>query len=37
MVPHIGSATVEARTRMAKLAAENVAAVLKGKQPITPV
>ena len=35
--PHIGSATVESRNAMAKLAAENIVAVLKGKGPITPV
>jgi glyoxylate reductase len=37
LLPHIGSATREARTNMALLAARNVAAVLKGKKPITPV
>jgi glyoxylate reductase len=37
LLPHIGSATTEARTRMALLAAKNVAAVLKGKKPLTPV
>ncbi|MGE5796227.1 MAG: 2-hydroxyacid dehydrogenase, partial [Ignavibacteria bacterium] len=37
LLPHIGSATKEARTNMALLAAKNVAAVLKGKKPITPV
>lgn len=37
LLPHIGSATKEARTNMALLAARNVAAVLKGKKPITPV
>jgi glyoxylate reductase len=36
-LPHIGSATVEARTQMALLAAENVASVLSGKKAITPV
>ena len=37
LAPHIGSATVEARTSMAMLAAKNVASVLKGNKPITPV
>jgi glyoxylate reductase len=36
-LPHIGSATYEARTQMARLAAENIAAVLSGREPITPV
>ena len=33
LVPHIGSATVEARTRMAVMAAENLIAGLEGKIP----
>ncbi len=37
LLPHLGSATVETRTAMAVLAAENVAAVLSGKPPRTPV
>ncbi len=37
LLPHIGSATEEARTNMALLAAKNVIAVLSGKKPITPV
>jgi len=37
LAPHIGSATIEARTAMAMLAAKNVAVVLKGKKPVTPV
>lgn len=37
LLPHIGSATVETRTAMAELAAKNVAAVLAGRGPITPV
>ncbi len=32
-VPHIGSATLDTRTQMAVMAAENLAAVLKGKVP----
>lgn len=37
LVPHIGSATREARRRMAALAVANVRAVLKGDPPLTPV
>jgi glyoxylate reductase len=37
LVPHIGSATTEARNGMARLAAENVIAVLTGRDPITPL
>ncbi len=37
LLPHIGSATEEARNGMAELAAKNVINVLKGKKPITPV
>jgi glyoxylate reductase len=37
MIPHLGSATIETRTAMAVLAADNVAAVLRGRAPITPV
>jgi glyoxylate reductase len=37
VLPHIGSATVEARTEMALLAAKNIIAVLSGKGAITPV
>jgi glyoxylate reductase len=37
MIPHLGSATVETRTAMAVLAAENVVAVLEGREPPTPV
>lgn len=36
-LPHIGSASIPTRTRMATLAAENVVAVLQGKEPLTPV
>lgn len=36
-LPHIGSATTEARTAMAVLAAENLVAVLTGKAPVSPV
>ncbi len=37
ILPHIGSATREARRDMALLAAKNVHAVLSGKKPVTPV
>ena len=37
LLPHLGSATVETRTAMAELAARNVAAVLRGEPPLTPV
>ncbi len=37
LLPHIGSATVETRTAMAGLAADNVLAVLAGREPLTPV
>jgi glyoxylate reductase len=37
LAPHIGSATRETRTAMAELAARNVAAVLQGGAPLTPV
>ena len=33
LVPHVGSATVETRTRMTTLAAENVVAFLRGERP----
>ena len=37
LAPHIGSATERARDGMARLAAENVIAVLDGRLPLTPV
>jgi glyoxylate reductase len=37
LLPHLGSATVETRTAMAMLAAENAIAVLEGRHPPTPV
>jgi glyoxylate reductase len=37
LLPHIGSATPATRTAMATLAARNVAAVLTGGEPLTPV
>jgi len=37
LLPHVGSATRETRTRMAMLAARNAHAVLSGHPPLTPV
>ncbi|TDL44656.1 2-hydroxyacid dehydrogenase [Kocuria rosea] len=37
LVPHLGSATVETRTAMAVLAADNVLAMLGGQRPPTPI
>lgn len=37
LLPHIGSATVEARNEMARLCAENIVLVLKGEKPLTQV
>jgi glyoxylate reductase len=37
LAPHIGSASLETRDRMAALAAENLASVLRGEGPKTPV
>ncbi len=37
MTPHVASATGETRAAMARLAAENVVAVLGGRGPLTPV
>ncbi|MBI2310164.1 D-glycerate dehydrogenase [Candidatus Collierbacteria bacterium] len=37
MTPHIGSATIEAREEMTKIAVENVLTVLSGKPPVNPV
>jgi glyoxylate reductase len=37
LLPHIGSATIEARNNMSLLAAKNVIAVLNGKKALTPV
>ncbi|HYG78050.1 MAG TPA: D-glycerate dehydrogenase [Planctomycetota bacterium] len=37
LAPHIGSATTETRGKMATMAAQNVAAVLKGQKPLNPV
>lgn len=37
LIPHLGSATIEARTAMGVLAAQNVAALLAGRHAPTPV
>jgi glyoxylate reductase len=37
LAPHLGSGTIETRTAMADLAAENAIAVLGGRPPLTPV
>jgi glyoxylate reductase len=37
LAPHIGSASIETRDKMAALAAENIVAVLSGQEPKTPV
>jgi glyoxylate reductase len=37
LLPHLGSATIETRTAMGVLAAENAVAVLNGERPKTPV
>lgn len=37
LLPHLGSATTDARNEMAQLAAKNVISVLNGKGAITPV
>jgi glyoxylate reductase len=37
VIPHLGSATIETRTAMAVLAAQNTVAVLRGEEPPTPI
>lgn len=37
LLPHIGSATIETRSKMAHLAAKNIISVLSNKNPISPV
>jgi len=37
LAPHLGSATIEARTAMADLAADNLLAALAGLRPLHPV
>lgn len=37
ILPHIGSATIETRRKMAMMAAQNIVEVLYGREPINPV
>jgi glyoxylate reductase len=37
LAPHIGSASRETRNKMAVMAAENLVAVLEGREPPNPV
>jgi glyoxylate reductase len=37
LLPHIGSASIETRVKMARMAAENLKAVLTGGTPANPV
>ena len=37
LIPHLGSATVETRSAMARLAAHNAINVLNGVEPPTPI
>lgn len=37
LLPHLGSATTLTRQRMAQMAAENIIAVLSGREPLNPV
>lgn len=37
VTPHTASATIEARSKMAEIVAQNIINVLKGKKPLTPV
>lgn len=37
LLPHLGSATHATRRAMARLAAENIIAVLSGREPLTPI
>jgi len=37
LLPHLGSATIETRTAMGVLAAENAVLALRGERPKTPV
>lgn len=36
-IPHIGSASVETRTKMVRLCLDNIQAVVKGEPAVTPV
>jgi glyoxylate reductase len=37
LMPHVGSATTETRGAMVRLCADNIVAVLAGREPLTPV
>jgi len=37
LLPHIASASIETRSKMAEIAAKNIIAVLKGKKPLNPI
>ncbi|TWT43975.1 Glycerate dehydrogenase [Phycisphaerae bacterium RAS1] len=37
LLPHLGSATTQARSRMAEMAARNIIAALSGRQPPNPI
>jgi glyoxylate reductase len=37
LLPHLGSATTATRQKMSQMTAENVIAVLSGRQPPNPV
>lgn len=37
ILPHIGSASVATRDRMIQLCVDNIAAILKGEKPLTPI
>jgi len=37
LLPHIGSASIGTRTKMAVMAADNLVRVLSGKEPLNPV
>ena len=37
MTPHIASASIEAREKMAEIAAKNIINILRNKKPLTPV
>ncbi|MCP4361288.1 MAG: D-glycerate dehydrogenase [Chloroflexi bacterium] len=37
VTPHVGSATIETRQNMSRLAVENVVAFMEGKRPLTPI
>lgn len=37
LLPHIASASIETRSKMAEMAAKNIISVLRGKKPINPI